>query len=431
MLIRFSVGNFRSVNEPVELTFVAVDEDRDVVRPHPHIGVGLLPAAGILGPNASGKTNVLRALQWLCDAVRGSVTRWDDEIPVQPFAFGDPGDEGPSETTFTVELAIDGIRYEYLLDLDSKRVAYEALFHYPHRRRSLVFERDGGTLRLQRGLGALSGTRALLTDRVLALSIMRRFDEPTTSACGQALRRITSLGRSLNLELLPHPVSPRMTSQFWAEASPELRRRALALLRLADLGVEDVELVREPDLTDSSPGKQLPLPDLEPTRRRRVLRSRYGGPELRLVHRAGQERATLALSEESAGTQGWLRLIAPVLGALDTGALVLFDEIDASLHPVLTLELLRLFQDQDSNPNGAQLLFTTHDTGLLNHLGRDEVWLTQRRPDGSTELGALSDFAGRAVRRSANLEKGYLEGRFGALPDTHRPDLLRELGLTG
>ena len=99
-------------------------------------------------------------------------------------------------------------------------------------------------------------------------------------------------------------------------------------------------------------------------------------------------------------------------------------------HPVLTVELLGLFQDRRTNPKGARLIFTTHDTNLLNHLNRDEAWLTRRRPDGSTEFGALSAFAGGAVRRSANLEKAYLDGRFGALPNIADPELHHALGLT-
>jgi hypothetical protein len=88
-----------------------------------------------------------------------------------------------------------------------------------------------------------------------------------------------------------------------------------------------------------------------------------------------------------------------------------------------------MFQDPSTNPRNAQLVFTTHDTSLLNHLNRDEVWLTEKSEDGATRLGALAEFAGERVRASVNLEKAYLHGRFGALPDTDRTELLRALGL--
>src|SRR5690606_6888698 len=102
------------------------------------------------------------------------------------------------------------------------------------------------------------------------------------------------------------------------------------------------------------------------------------------------------------GTRTWFRLIGPVLRVLRTGQTLLFDEIDASLHPRLSARLLELFQDPETNPRGAQLIFTTHDTSLLNHLNRDEVWLTEKAPGGYTELTALAEYGGDKVRRSLN-----------------------------
>jgi len=152
---------------------------------------------------------------------------------------------------------------------------------------------------------------------------------------------------------------------------------------------------------------------------------------VRLVHRADKERVRFDFALESEGTRTWFDLIGPVLAALDRGSLLLFDELDASLHPTLSAQLIRLFQDPATNPAGAQLVFTSHDTSLLNHLNRDEVWLTEKADDGATRLGALAEFAGERVRKSQNLEKGYLHGRFGALPDVDRTEMLRTLGLIG
>ncbi|MFC6012892.1 AAA family ATPase [Nocardia lasii] len=424
MLIRFEVENFRSIHEPAELSMVAID-DRVEARSFPKFAASLVPVAGIFGPNASGKSNMLAALAWLRSAVQNSLRSWDDEIPVEPFAFGDARDR---DSSFALELEIDGIRFEYLLDVGRHRVSYEALFHYPEGRRRRIFEREGNDLTLQRGLGAVSGTRALLTDRSLALSIMRRFDEPTTSAFTQALLRTSALGKPLDrsrrfpitrlhstLQLFDAPAEDGFLD---AEDGPvdesewrTTRREAMALLRLADLGVADV--VIEETRIESSRG--------EPVVRRTP----------KLVHLADADRLPFEYHDESAGTQTWFELIGPVLSALRDGSIVLFDELDASLHPTLTAQLIKLFTLNSSNPHGAQLLFTSHDTNLLNHLNRDEVWLTEKTPAGSTRFAALSDFAGERVRRSANLESSYLSGRFGALPDVSHPEFLRDLGLIG
>jgi predicted ATPase len=422
VLIRFEVSNFRSIQGPVELSMVAVDSARAEARQVRNLGESLLHVAAIFGPNASGKSNIIAALTWVRDAVQSSLRTWDDGIPIEPFAFGG-GPEQPSE--FTVESIIDGVRFEYVLELDRRAVSYEGLFHYPEKKRRRIFEREGRELKLQRGLGNLSGTRELLTDRTLALSAARRFDEPLVTHFANDLLRLQTLGltsqdrrrpmadRRLTMSLFEQETDRGQQALFDFEdvlgASQADRGQALALLRLADLGIDDV-IVDEPETP------------IDRTRR---------GRRLRLTHRTADGSVPLDFAAESAGTQTWFRLIGPVLAALKEGSVLLFDELDASLHPTLSGQLIRLFQDPATNPHDAQLIFTTHDTSLLNHLNRDEVWLTEKAEDGSTRLGALAEFAGERVRTSVKLEKAYLHGRFGALPDTDRTDLLRTLGLIG
>jgi hypothetical protein len=348
--------------------------------------------------------------------VRDSLRFWDDEIPVEPFAFSAAAGRA---TQFTVESVFDGVRFEYSVELDRRAIRYEGLFHYPEKKRRRIFEREGDELKLQRGLGRLSGTRELLTDRALVLSIARRFDEPVINGfAGDLLgveylsprplgprRRVYSSGRSTLRWFEEPPTRDPETAAAMRQPDEEARGdrlRALALLRLADLGIEDVQVDDHEDRQD-----------------------------FRLVHRSADERIPLDFADESEGTRTWFQLIGPVLSVLRSGSLLLFDELDASLHPTLCLELVRLFHDPQTNPAGAQLVFTSHDASLLNHLNRDEVWLTEKTDDGSTRLGALSDFAGERVRRSQNLERAYLHGRFGALPDIDRTGVLRALGLIG
>lgn len=422
MLIRFEVSNFRSIADAVELSMVAVDGDREEARATPQLGESLLTVAALFGPNASGKSNVLAALAWLRDAVSNSLKFWDDGIPIEPFAFGN-GSTGSTE--FVFETTVDGVRFEYVVELSREKVLYEGLFHYPEKKRRRIYEREGNELKLQRGLGTLSGTRELLTDQTLVLSIARRFGEPLITGFTSGLLGMRVFG------LPPHLGQPSMadigasgrsapglyaTMQWFDEGrvdnEDEDRRQALALLRLADLGIDDVLIEREEE----------PFPGSDETRSRR---------RLRLLHKAGERSVPLDFAAESEGTKTWFRLIGPVLTALRHGTIVVFDELDASLHPTLSAELIRVFHNPRLNPRGAQIVFTTHDTSLLNHLNRDEVWLTEKRQDGSTRLGALAEFAGERVRRSQNLENAYLHGRFGALPQVDETVLLRALGLIG
>jgi hypothetical protein len=426
VLIRFEASNYRSVAEPVELSMVAVDRDRAEAREQPMVGASLVPVAAVYGPNASGKSNIVASLAWIREAVQVSLRAWDDEIPVEPFAFGDRSSKA---SEFVVECTVDGVRFEYLLEVDRTRVLYEALFHYPEKKRRRVFEREGDSIRFQRGLHGTAGTRELLTPRVLVLSIARRFDEPLINRFAGQLLDIEISGFDARRFGFIDLVNTRTGSAGmrrairWFEGGdqPSLfdeeeasgvggsdHRQALALLRLADLGIDDVLVER----AASGAGER-------------------GLPRVRLLHRTPDGAAPLDFVAESEGTRTWFGLIGPVLTALRRGSLLLFDELDASLHPTLSAQLIRLFHDPATNPLGAQLVFTTHDTSLLNHLNRDEVWLTEKRADGSTRLGALAEFAGERVRKSSNLESAYLHGRFGALPKIDHSELLRALGLIG
>jgi hypothetical protein len=421
MLARFEVSNFRSIADPVELSLVAIDTEREAARGVSSLGEHLLTRTAVYGSNASGKSNVLAALVWLVDAVQNSLRAWDDEIPLEPFAFDHRKDE---PTEFTVDFVVDGVRFEYLLEAKRDGVVREELHHYPEGRARRVFERIGDDVTFHRSLGSGGPFVELLTPTTLLLSLARRFDLPDAARFANVFIRTQAFGKLPSRSNINSPMSSVPTTKLFDDPTnrddqpslfgddlPDRRTQALDLLRLADLGIADV-VVEEKEILTS--------------------RERRAGVKRRplLLHETAQGAMPLDLSQESEGTRTWFALIAPVLEALNTGAPVVFDELDASLHPVLSAELIKIFHDQRTNPRGAQLIFSTHDTSLLTHLNRDEVWLTQKRPDGSTELGALADFAGERVRKSVNLESAYLHGRYGAIPEID-PTRLRSLGLAG
>jgi energy-coupling factor transporter ATP-binding protein EcfA2 len=432
MLLRFGAANHRSILKPIELSMIAVDEDRPTTRGFDSIAERVLTVAAVYGPNASGKSNVLDALSWLSTAVQASLRGWDQFIPRDPFKFGD----GPtSPSIYEVDAVVGGVRYAYTLELDDSKVLFEGLYSYPERRRRVLFEREGTDIRFRRGLGALSGTRELLTSTTLALSAAMRFNDEEVAPFARYLSGVRVLGvprqvfrtapmvvgfdlslarfigsqTTEDLFKVPGTNAREAQPDDTGEAWPEARESALALLRLADLGIDDVEITEQPG-----------DPPREGARPRR---------EVRLTHRADGQERLFNLGEESAGTQTWFSLIGPALVALRHGQVFLVDEIDASLHPRLSARLLDLFQDRVTNPHGAQLIFTTHDTTLLNHLNRDEVWLTEKGESGTTTLTALAEYGGDKVRRSLNLEKAYLQGRFGAVPEIDQFALQRALGL--
>ena len=394
---------------------IAVDRDRAATRGFDRLPERVLTVAGIYGPNASGKSNVLDAIAWLSMAVAGSLRGWEEDIPREAHRFGD----GPaSPSLFDMDVVVGGVRYAYRLEVDDSAVLYESLDSYPERRRRNLFTRRENGIDFRRGLVGARGIQELLTPTTLALSAAMRVGDSDVRNVGRMLARIGIHGlRRRGF----HGVSPfDSTTRLFLErnATDQLQLfeasadqppatdplLPLDLLRFADPGINDFEVAEDSQ------------------------RNRWLAHRIRLIHRAGDKPVAFELDEESAGTQTWFRIIGPALAALRDGRILLFDEIDASLHPRLSARLLEVFQDLQTNPRGAQLVFTSHDVSLLNELNRDEVWLTEKEFGGATRLIALAEFGGELVRKSLNLERAYLQGRFGAIPDVDQGEVRRVLG---
>ena len=398
---------------------IAVDEDRAATRGFDGLSERVLTVAGIYGPNASGKSNVLDAIAWLSMAVATSLRGWEDYIPREAHRFG----KGPaSPTEFDLDLEVDGVRYAYRLEVDDSAVLFERLDSYPEGRRRNLFTRRKSEIDFRRGLDGTRGIRDLLTPTTLALSAGMRVGDNDFGSVGRTLARMRVLGLRKRRFLRAGGVglfdsTTRLLFEDEANqrpffGTPEDRPAvtypgvAMDLLRFADPGIDDFVITEEES-------------------------GRLGGPRrhLGLVHRGEGEPVTFDLEDESAGTQTWFRLIGPAFAALRFGWVLLLDEIDASLHPRLSARLIEIFQDPQTNTRGAQLVFTSHDTSLLNSLNRDEVWLTEKAPNATTRLVGLAEFGGERVRRSLNLERAYLQGRFGAVPEVDQVAVRRALGL--
>lgn len=412
MLLRFGVENYRSIRDRQELSFLATSYNEGsafelAIAPDEEVRVSTV--AGVYGANASGKSNILRALPAFCDVSLGiadALTRASGRAYANayiPFALDSHHAEAP--TVFDVEFVLKGVRYAYGLAYDVRRVCREWLYAYPHGRRQVWFTRDASLKQPFRFPGEyLRGARATLTDLVR--------DDTSFLSLGASVRhsQLSPLAEALEKVVIAYPnIRQRRLAEFLARRWDD---RMVDLVRRADLGIDGAEI--------SGLDEEPPQEALDEGR----LVVSLAKPDIRLRH-AGQ---SLPLSSESEGTLRWLVLLHPVLNVLDNGGVLVVDELDASLHPTLVAEVIRMFRDRRLNRCGAQLLFSSHDVSMLGTqlgsplLDRDQVWFTEKNEEGATELYPLTDFR---PRKGENIERGYLAGRYGAAPDLSPGELVR------
>jgi hypothetical protein len=417
MLIKFRVENHRSLRDEQELSMVASDADDGRLIKLDWLPEGLLPAIAIYGANASGKTNALGALAFMRAAVNGSHRLWepDSGTPQEPFALSERAN---APSLYEVEIVVDRVRYQYGFVVSATRVEEEWLHAWPLGRKQVWFDREGDVFEFGKNFHGENETiRGLTRPNSLFLSagaqnnhaallpVFRWFHpvhfEMKRNRAGFAFHG--NIGT-----LLGELFAPQHQQHLFDEASAQKDRDFIVrLLQAADTGILDIRVE-----------EGSPTPEVERLAARRGRVSRRF--EVSFRHKTGDEaRAWLPLDEESAGTITLVDLATRLVRILANGGLLCVDELESSLHPMIALELLRLFHDRTQNPHGAQLIFTTHDTNLLGNvlgappLRRDQVWFAEKDTEGATHIYPLTDFS---PRKEENLERGYLQGRYGAIP---------------
>ena len=416
-LVRFSASNVRSFRDDVSISLEATRlADAGAVRQVTWRTGGsplaLLPVAGVLGANASGKTALLRAMADMRTLVLGSFRfgTADTPLPLRPFALDPAFALLPSR--FEVDLVVQGVRWQYGFEAVGASIESEWAYRFPKGRQSLVFERTGQEFEFGSPLRSGGKPMArLVRKNSLLLSV-------AGAAADDVLGPLFDwFGANLRLaEVHSRGVRAARTVEL-VESSQ--RERVLELLRAADLGVTDVQRESaDPDFVDRM------------RRALRILSGTEGEPDggdaeqfvvedfVRLTHCGPDGCTVLDAADESQGTLVWLGLIGPVIDALDGGAVLLADELDASLHPRLVEQLVRMFQDPEINTRGAQLVFNAHNPALLGDsyerpVGRDQIWITEKGSDGASRLYSLADFA---PRQDEAIGRRYLQGRYGGLP---------------
>ncbi|MCF7963130.1 MAG: ATP-binding protein [Pirellula sp.] len=409
MLIEFRVENHRSIREEQALTFV-VARGGDSCDPRPRqidgLDESLLPAIVLYGANASGKSNVLSGIEFMRDAVLSSFRLWDRDtnIPRSPFAWGiERGKPSLFEATFL----IDKVKFEYGFVVNDEVVLEEWLYAWPNGKKQIWLDRELDDFTFGSHLkGENQLIKEVTRSNSLFLSAASQHRHPQLQSIYNWFRNIASTGLTLrrnsnrSSRFMPHHLfQPRQLSLFDIEDSSELvRDRLKKLFFAADIGVVDVKLREMKD--DSA-------------------KAGSGLFRVSLQHQANDEESWIDLEEESQGTKTLFHMATPIFATLASGGLLVVDELESSLHPLLGQAIAQMFNCPKTNALNAQILFTTHDTNLIGTtlgepvLRRDQIWLTEKDKSGATKLYPLTSFH---PRKAENLERGYLQGRYGAIP---------------
>jgi len=345
------------------------------------------------------------------------------KLPVQPFLLDDESSKEPS--SFEVTFYHEDTRFQYGFSATKERIQEEWLLAYPKGR-----TRDNAQTWFHRSFdkediiwkfgsflkGEKEGLRDKTRDNALFLSVAAQWNNKQLITVYEwfknKLRAVLSKKKfgSVTTEML-------LDIEQEKKVGKELYEFVTAALQKADLGIHGVNVKKQFDRNTINFPKSIPN-----ELREKLLKQLEKSPPLKveMLHFGTHtdENVSLPLEEESDGTQRFFQLLGPWLEAVSKGYTVFIDELEASLHPLLTRELIKFIQDPVNNKTGAQLVFATHDVTLLDPelFRRDQIWFTEKERGGDTKLYSMSDYKERKPRKGEAMQKGYLAGRYGAIP---------------
>ncbi len=406
MLIEFRVKNFRSLRDEQVLSLVASKDntlqDTHTLASDLNTVPRLLRSAVIYGANASGKSNLLKALQYMRGVVLESATviQPDQVYSIQPFRLDTVSASQPSE--FEVTFALGSVRYLYGFTMTAKRIINEYLLVYKSAKPQRWFERwydsETGKDVYEFGPG-MKGSKALWEGATRSNSL---FLSMAVQLNSDSLRPVFDwFSSSLVIFNEHNKLNPQTSLQMLKNSGG--RKQICDFLSAADISISE----KVPGQTvhfDLTAGKT------------EIRNEEVEKQQLRFSHVTPHGKAVFDLMDESGGTRNLLFLAGPVLEILQKGLTLVIDELDTSLHTLLVRELVHLFHQPDINTGGAQLVFTTHDTSLLDApdlFRRDQIWFVEKDQDQASTLVSLSEFS---PRKNEALERGYLMGRYGGIP---------------
>lgn len=395
MLLEFTVGNFLSFKEKKTFSLEAgsISEHKENVAKQGKYKV--LRSAVIYGANSSGKSNFIKALDFMVTTIKNSSKlNSTDKLNVKPFLLNVENDKLPS--FFELIILINDNRYRYGFEMDSFKVHSEWLFLIKKdlKKENLLFVRTNEGIGFSDDFNEVEKLVELTRDNALFLTLIDQFNNSTAKII------LSKISTMVVVSGIDHKEGIHMTSVLYSIEG--YKENVEKFIKNLSLGFDNFIIEEDKD---------------------KIFKDR-----VKTLHNKYDKKGKIISSfefnlneNESSGTNKLFDLSGYIVYCLQFGNTLIIDELDAKLHPILTQEIIKLFNNPVTNPKNAQLIFTTHDTNLLgaNLFRRDQVWFTEKDDFEATDLYSLLEFKdedGKTIRKDRSFEKDYIRGRYGAIP---------------
>ena len=415
MLLEFSVGNFLSFKEIKTLNLVAASiSDYKASNIIPTDRHSVVKGAVIYGANASGKSNFIRAMSTMKRLVMSFNQSSTKHLNVTPFLLNTQTEKEPSH--FELVFQISNIRYRYGFELTDKEITAEWLYEAKKNAEKLLFMREGEGIEVSVAYREGENLEEKTRNNALFLSVVDQFNGPI------AKKIMKWFDNFITISGLSHEDYEMVT--FKMLGSPKTEQPLIDFYKKLDFGFESLKINKKEfdpkEIPDGTPEAfiKLIVKDLEGAFKFNIktTHKKFDKNNKFVKHIDFDMR-----SQESAGTNKVFNISGSVFEVLQNGGVLIIDELDASLHPLLTLAITKLFNSDVENKNNAQLIFSTHDTNLFSYgkYRRDQIYFIEKDSYGASDLYSLVEYReddGKKVRNDRSFESDYIQGRYGAIP---------------
>ncbi|MCK5535450.1 MAG: ATP-binding protein [Bacteroidales bacterium] len=414
MLVEFTVNNYKSIKNTMKFSMITSSKDEG--NCFPKRTYNLLRSSIIYGANASGKSNFLKAMAFMGRFVlnKYKILQSVDTLPYEPFKLCD--DTENSSSSFEIVFFINETKYRYGFEMDNENIYSEWLFADEKGKESKLFFRDieekdyVNPNKFKEGhiFFDKKEEKIKVSSNQLFIWKCDQNDGEISKSILQWFNQFNMIDGVDNRGYINYTMEKMENNLFKTDI--------IKLVKTADIGIEDIHVEEEEISLDI-------LEKLSDTLKNDLINNDAKSIKVHTQHskydKDGKIIGNVVFElekEESKGTRKFFAMSAPILDTLKNGKVLVIDELDASLHPILTQHLIKLFHDEDVNTKNAQLIFATHDTNLLNRnlFRRDQIWLTEKNKYGATDLYSLAEL--KNVRKKEDFEAQYIQGKYGAIP---------------